>query len=148
MATYVTDPNGECVIPDKDFSMATEGITLSKPAYWEIPGGSGEHFMMPEAWINLAVKATKSYPDTSYLELKTSADYGRVSFTAVKAPKDSTVRYRLFGNQVNKINWFVYTRPPQCYMYCFGDTLSSGSLTVTPQKFETIASFIERIKGN
>ena len=139
-ATYITDSKGEYKISQLDLNKADEGITLSRSQYWSRHGGTGEVAMEPEAWTNITIKASKDYPDTSLLQLKAIGEFGAASFETIKAPKDSMMKYRLFGNETNVIDWIVYTKDLSCIIYCVYDTLASGSLTLKPGKFESLAS--------
>ncbi len=139
-ATHATDINGEYKITQGDLNRSDKGIVLSKAGYWDIRGGGGEIAMEPEAWVSLTLKATKNYPDTSLLQLKTTGEFGFVSFVTLKAPKDSTINYRLFGNETNVLNWMLFTKDLSCYQFCLYDTLATGSITFKPQKFERLTS--------
>jgi hypothetical protein len=114
---------------------------LSKPQYWDIHGGEGEIHMEPEAWVKIALKANIVYPNTGFFVLKTTGELGSASFQKFKAPKDSIVDFRLFGNEMNKVDWVVYKTgyPPYCNP-C--DTLAFGSLSLNPQKFEKLTSSV------
>jgi hypothetical protein len=99
--------------------------------------------MEPEAKVNLALKATRAYPDSSMIELKTISEIGNASVENFKVPLDATHTYRLFENEKNTINWIVYTKDLSCFQYCILDTLASGSLILNPQKFETLNAAID-----
>jgi hypothetical protein len=142
-ATHVTDQNGKYAFTSSEFSHADEGIFLSKLLYWDMGGGDGERFMEPEAIVSLTLTPSKTYPDTSMISLKTTSEYGNTSFKTFEAPKDSTFNYIIFGNEKNKINWTVYTKDLGCYQFCIVNMLDSGSLTLNPQRFETLNSSIE-----
>ena len=142
-ATHSTDQNGEYAFTLGELDQADQGIVLSKTQYWDMGGGQGDVLMEPEAIVNLTLKTSKAYPDTSLFELKTTSEFGIASFETFIAPKDSTFNYRLFGNEKNKINWIVYTKDLSCYQYCIEDTIARGSLTLNPQKFETLSSSID-----
>jgi len=141
-ATHTTDQNGEYAFTSGELNQADEGIILAKSQYWDMGGGQGEILMEPEAKVNLTLKTSKPYPDTSLFELKTTSEFGTASFQTFMAPEDSTFNYRLFGNEENVINWIVYTKDLNCYQYCIEDTLASGSLTLNPRKFETLNASI------
>ena len=63
-ATHTTDGKGEYNISQGDLNKADRGIILSKPQYWDVNGGTGEIPMEPEAWVNVTLKTSNSYPDT------------------------------------------------------------------------------------
>lgn len=143
-ATRSTDQNGEYNFTQSELNQANEGMILSKSQYWDLAGGGqGDVFMEPEAMVNLTLRTSKSYPDTSIFELKTTGELGNASFKTFRAPKDSSFNYRLFGNETNTINWVVYTKELRCYQYCIRDTLAHGSLTLNPQRFETLNTSID-----
>jgi hypothetical protein len=97
--------------------------------------------MEPEAWVTIALKANIIYPNTSFCVIKTRSELGFASVQKFKTPKDSIVDFRLFGNEMNKVDWVVYKTgyPPYCNS-C--DTLAFGSLSLNPQKFEKLTSSI------
>lgn len=140
-ATHTTDNKGEYVTTQSELNKANQGIILSKPQYWDREGGNGEYPMIPEALVKIALKASKAYPDTSIFELKTTGAFGLASFQSFKAPIDSIVNFRLFGNEINKVDWIIYTKDSRCF-YCVRDILASGNLSLNPQKFETLTSSI------
>jgi hypothetical protein len=142
-ATHTTDGNGEYAISQGELNKADQGIILSKPQYWDIKGGTGEIPMEPEAWVNIALKANKTYPDTSIFELNIRGELGYSSSQSFKAPKDSIVDFRLFGNEMNGVGWVIYTKDSKCYQFCVRDTLAYGNLSLNPQKFETLTSSID-----
>lgn len=109
-ASYSTDSKGEYTISQGDLNRANEGIILSKSQYWDIGGGTGETPMEPEAWVQIVLKASKIYPDTSIFSIKTTGELGIASFQSFKAPKDSVINFRLFGNEVNEVSWLLYTK--------------------------------------
>jgi hypothetical protein len=142
LATHITNSNGEYMITQKELNQADEGIVLSKTQYGDMNGGTGDVLMEPEAWVQLALKTNKSYPDTTFFQLKTTSEFGIASLLSFIPPKDSTVRFRLFGNEVNKVDWMVFTKDGIRGFYCIIDTLDSGSLTLSPQKFQTLTSSV------
>lgn len=139
-ASHVTDAKGEYTITGNELTRANEGIVLSKTQYWERNGGTGENLLEPEAWVNLSLKAKNSYPDTSFFALRSTGALGISSIQTFKAPGDSVVRFRLFGNETNEANWIVYTMDPVCYQFCKIDTLASGVVSLNPKKFETLSA--------
>ena len=141
-ATHSTDENGKYTFTQREINQASQGIILSKPQYWDKNGGEGDVLMEPVAIVNLTIKASKSYPDTSIFELKTVSDFGDVSRKTFTAPKDSLINYTLFGNEKNTISWAVFTKDFNCYIYCVKDTLASGILTLNPDRFEILYSSI------
>jgi len=141
-ATHITDDNGEYTIGSQELNKADEGIILSRGQYWEKHGGTGENQMEPEAWAMITLSSNKYYPDTSIFELKSTGELGVVSSLKFTTPKDSTIRFRLFGNETNDISWTIYTKDSKCYQYCIIDTLNSGKLSLQPKKFETVNSNI------
>jgi hypothetical protein len=140
IGTYTTDQQGECIISDGELNRANQGMILSKFQYWNMNGYVGEITMEPEAWVKIALSASRTYPDTSIFEIQTIGQSGVKSFQSFKPPKDSSINFRLFGNEMNKVNWVLYTKDARCFLYCLFDTLSSGSLSFNPQKFEALAS--------
>ena len=73
----------------------------------------------------------------------TLSELGNGSALSFRAPKDSTVRFRLFGNEINDVKWVVVTKLSHCYMGCPRDTFAFGGLSLNPQKFETFTSSID-----
>lgn len=142
-ATHTTDENGEYSFTQGEINQATEGVILSKSKYWDMHGGPGLVLMEPEAMVNLTVKASNTYPDTSIFELNTISELGNGNAEIFNAPKDTSFNFRLFGNETNIINWVVYTKDTKCLQYCIRDTLSLGSLILNPQKFETLDATID-----
>lgn len=141
-ATRSTDQNGEYSFTQSELNQSTEGIVLSRGRYWDVEGHQGEVLMEPEALVDITLKASRSYPDTSIFEMSTTSELGNGSAKSFRAPKDSSISYRLFGNEQNIIKWVVYTSLPRCHIYCPRDTLATGSLTLDPQKFETLKTSI------
>lgn len=141
--TRSTDQNGEYAFTQSELNQSNQGIILSKSRYWERPGGQGDRPMEPEAIVNLTLKASKSYPDTSMFQLDITSELGNGSGKTFRAPKDSSFNFRLFGNQKNTVKWVVYTKDLRCYQYCNRDTLAHGSVTLNPQKFETLNTSID-----
>jgi hypothetical protein len=54
-ATHSTDQKGEYAFIEAEYNKANEGITLSKPQYFDTQGNAGEVSMQPEAWVQLAI---------------------------------------------------------------------------------------------
>ncbi|WP_373517175.1 hypothetical protein [Pricia sp.] len=142
-ATHFTDQNGQYAFTSSKYSQVNEGIILSKSQYWDMQGNQGEIPMEPEAIVNLTLKTSNAYPDKSLFQLKTTGELGSASFETFIAPKDSTFSYRLFGNEINTINWIVLTKELGCYQYCDYDTIASGSFILNPKKFETLNSSVD-----
>jgi len=143
-ATHATNQEGEYLITNSELNRADEGIKLSKLQYFDRDGGTGEVFMEPEGWVKVAIKTNKVYPDTSQLVLNVIGELGEGSSLTFKAPKDSTVDFRIFGNETNVINWLVYTTlPPPCLFYCPIDTLAFGTFSLNPKKFEKLAASLD-----
>lgn len=142
-ATYFTDVNGEYTFAPGDLNQANQGIQLSKAQYWSTNGGATTIMMEPEAYLNISLKTNNSYPDTSLLALSCTGALFNNSMLVFKAPKDSTVHFRLFGNETNDIHWVVYTKDLQCNQYCIRDTLAMGTITINAQKFETVTSSLD-----
>ncbi len=140
-ATHTTDNKGEYALTKSELNKADEGIVLSKSEYWNRKGGTGENPMEPEAWVKIALKASKAYPDSSIFVIQTIGEIGGGASQSLKAPKDSIINFRLIGNEINKVTWVLYTKY-SCIYYCSGDTLAFGSLSLNPQKFETLTSSI------
>ena len=141
-ATYTTNSKGEAVIPDNDYNKANEGIVLSRSQYWEIQGGQGDNYMLPEALARLTLKTSKNYPDTTMLDIMTEGDFGIKNVLTIKAPKDSIADFRMIGNASNTIRWIAYPKMPPCIFYCPRDTLAAGNIMLSAQKFETVSSTI------
>lgn len=133
-ATYTTDANGECKIKNSVLSKADEGVMYKKPRYWETEAGEA---MEPEATVEVNLKAGKLYPDTLQVSLITTSQTGLISTTTFKAPKDSLVNFRIFGNAKNEIDWTLHTEGI-CLFYCSADTVAKGHFTVQAQKFENV----------
>jgi len=142
-ASHITNNDGEYTITLSELNKADEGIVLSKAQYWDIGGGTGENHMEPEAWVNVALNLVNDYPDTCMLRLFTTGEFGITSILSFPAPKDSTVKFRLFGNETNQVTWLVYPKQKPCVFGCpLIDTVASGSFTLTPQKFETVTTTV------
>jgi hypothetical protein len=141
--THTTDEKGQYAISQDEIKKADEGVILSKPQYWDVKGGSGENPMEPEAWVNVTLKTSNTYPDTSFFEITTSSELGNGNALSFRAPKDSTVHFRLFGNEMNEVKWVVVTELLTCQFYCPRDTFAFGNLTLNPQKFETLTSSVD-----
>lgn len=156
-ATYVTDDKGECALTRDEFHRAThQSIEVSKSQYWNDilgPQQSGIE-MVPEAMLNITFKTSKIIPKNSVIEVKnTSASsiiYDRYSYfnngnsKFFSANKDSTYRYRLYGNERNTLEWNLSVKKdPDCILWsCARDILATGSLTLNPQKFDTLNTTI------
>ena len=142
-ATHSTDDKGEYAFTQQEYAMLMK-IILSKSGYWTVQaGGQGEHTMVPDAWIKISLKASKVYPDTSIFQIQTITESGASNFQSFKSPKDSIMDFKLAGNEINKISWIIYTKDTKCRQYCILDTLASGSLSVNPNKFETLTGTID-----
>ncbi|MBA3648589.1 MAG: hypothetical protein H0W62_08565 [Chitinophagales bacterium] len=139
-ATHTTDSKGEYTFTQKELNQATQAITLSKAQYWNGYGGTGERQMEPEAWVRIALTASKAYPETSIFEIQTIGELGVGGSQSFKAPIDSIINFRLIGNEMNNVTWVLYTKDPKCYYYCMRDTLAFGNLSFRPQKFEALTS--------
>lgn len=142
-ASHTTDANGEYKTTETEINKADEGIFLSKATYFQAAGGTGENFLEPEAFVNLAVKAVNSYPDTALLQVRAHGELGFDSKLSFFAPLDSMVHFTLFGNETNQIYWTVYTRVLSCQFGCIVDTLASGNFSLSPQKAETLSANID-----
>lgn len=142
-ATHSTDQKGEYAFIEAEYLKANEGIILSKPQYFDTQGNAGEVSMQPEAWVKIGLKASKSSPDTCLIDLNTTGELGYGSSLTFKAPKDSVVNFRLFGNEINVVSWVLYTKLIACYQYCSRDTLAYGSFSLSPKKFESLTSSID-----
>jgi hypothetical protein len=142
-ATHSTDQKGEYSFIEAEYLKVNEGIILSKPQYFDTQGNAGEISMQPEAWVKIGLKTSKSYPDTCLIDLNTTGELGNGSSLTFKAPEDSVVNFRLFGNEINVVNWVLYTKLIACYQYCPRDTLAYGSFSLSPKKFESLTSSID-----
>lgn len=141
LPVYTTDEKGETKIPKEVYTKADKGFISKKTQYWDRNIKTKEIVMEPEAWAKISLKTNTTFPSTSLFVLKTTGELNIESFKSFKAPKDSIIDFRLFGNEINKIDWVVYKTgyPPYCNP-C--DILASGSLSLNPQKFETLTSSI------
>ena len=146
LATYTTDLNGETTVDETKLGASDAGCRIWKTQYFTIEGGGsgrGENFMEPEAWVNINLKAGKSYPDTLLFEITTSSELSNISSLTFIPPKDSTIRFRLFGNETNHVYWAVATKPVPCYANCPpSDTIALGSIILNPEKFEHLDTSI------
>jgi hypothetical protein len=106
-ATRATDKNGEYAFTQSELNRSNEGIILSKSQYFDRQSGTGEVPMQPEAWVKIAIKTNNIYPDTSKITLSVIGELGEASYLTFKAPKDSTVDFRIFGNETNVVNWLL-----------------------------------------
>ena len=93
--------------------------------------------------MNISLKTNNAYPDTSLFALSTTGALFNNSALVFMAPKDSTVHFRLFGNETNDIHWVVYTKDLRCNQFCILDTLAIGTININAQKFETISTAID-----
>lgn len=141
LRTHMTDAKGEYKMTEKEYLEADEGFILRKPQYWEVNRKREEITMEPEAWTTISIKTNTAYPSTSYFVLKTTSELGIESTKIFKAPKDSIVDFRLFGNETNIVSWEVYEvgYPPYCNP-C--EAIATASIILRPQKFETLQSSI------
>jgi hypothetical protein len=141
LRTHMTDAKGEYKMTKEEYLEADEGFILRKPQYWDVNRKREEIIMEPEAWTTISIKTNTAYPSTSYFVLKTTSELGIESTKFFKAPKDSIVDFRLFGNETNIVGWAVYKigYPPYCDP-C--EIIANASFTLRPQKFETLPSTI------
>lgn len=147
LATFITDIKGETRIPKKEYEKADEGFISKKPQYWDINMKLQEIALEPEAWAKISLKTNTTFPRTSYFILKTKGELGVENILRIKTPKDTVVNFRLFGNEMNKINWGVYATYGICNAWsgiCSlpTDTITYGNISLNPQKFETLTSSI------
>jgi hypothetical protein len=142
--SHATNSNGEYNLTLEELNKSDEGIILSKAQYWDIAGGIGENYMEPEAWVNVTLKQVNTYPDTCMFRLFTSGEFGFVSLLDFPVPKDSTVKFRLFGNETNEVRWIVFPKQQPCIFGCPPiDSVASGSFTLTPQKFKNVTISVD-----
>ncbi|WP_348810663.1 hypothetical protein [Flavobacterium maritimum] len=141
LRTHMTNAMGEYKMTEEEYLEADEGFILRKPQYWDVNRKVEEIIMEPEAWTTINIKTNTTYPSTSFFVLKTTSELGIESSKIFKAPKDSIVNFRLFGNEMNIVSWAVYEvgYPPYCNP-C--EVLANASFNLRPQKFETIPSTI------
>lgn len=141
LRTHMTDAKGEYKMTEEEYLEADEGFILRKPQYWGRNTKTEEIAMEPEAWTTISIKTNTTYPITSFFVLKTTGELGIESAKFFKAPKDSIVDFRLFGNEMNNVGWTVYKigYPPYCNP-C--EILATGSFSLNPQKFDTLTSSI------
>ncbi|TRX00402.1 hypothetical protein [Flavobacterium gawalongense] len=147
LSTHITDAKGEYKMTEEEYLKADEGFILRKPQYWNVNRKMEEIAMEPEAWAKIALKTNTTYPTTSIFVLKTTSELGIESIQILKPYKDTIVDFRLFGNEMNKINWIVYKTGQICNGWSGTcslptDTITSGSISLNPQKFETLTSSI------
>jgi hypothetical protein len=136
-ATFYTDGKGECRAKDEVLKRADKGILYSRSQYWETPAGKA---MEPEAFVEVSLKASKTYPDSLHIALATRGETGVVSRSAFKAPKDTVVKFRVFGNAQNDVKWFLYLENclPFSTLCDANSTWAEGGFTVEPEKFMTV----------
>lgn len=137
-ASHVTDAKGEYRFTNGELNQANEGVILKKSRYFDGHGGQGERTMEPEAWINIHLKPTASYPDTTIFTIYAAGELGAGSSQSFRAPKDSTIRLRAVGNESNVIKCLAFTKDPRCFQFCIIDTFAFGTFSVSPAKFEVI----------
>ena len=138
-ATGITDNSGKYTFKPGELNKANEGIILHKDSYWNTNGGTGKVYMSPEAFINVHLTRSGSYPDTSLFRIMVIGEAGIGALTSFRAPADSLVKVRAVGNETNTLSWQVITKDSHCYQYCIVDTLAKGMITENPAKFETIS---------
>ncbi|HSD13654.1 MAG TPA: hypothetical protein VLB74_03320 [Flavobacterium sp.] len=147
--TLTTNDLGECHVSQSDYANASEGITVSKAQYWERDGRYGENYIEPEAWVKVNIKNINNYPNPSFFVFKTRSELGNESFQVFRAPSGSSIaRFRLFGNELNKVDWYVAEGDPpspfcQYCCYCGIVPYASGNFSLSPQKFEVLNATIE-----
>lgn len=147
LPVYTTDEKGETRIPKEVYIKADKGFISKKAQYWDLNKKTQEIAMEPEAWVKILLKTNTTYPSTSYFILKTKGELGIENILRFKTPKDTVVNFRLFGNEMNKIDWGVYATYGICNPWSGNcslptDTITYGSISLNPQKFETLTSSI------
>ena len=136
VSTYkLTDSRGQCSFSDAEYR-ADEGIKITKAGYWT-QGGSTQNFLQPEALLNLRLIRQNNFPDSSYISIQVAGEFGKVSSLTFKAPSDSVVTLKVFGNQNNNSSWTLFTKSPTCLAYCITDTLTKGNFSKPLAKSET-----------
>lgn len=136
LSSKLTDTKGLCSITASEYDKADKGIKISRGGYWTEDGRSGKNYLVPEALLSLHVKKQNNYPDTSYMAISISGPFG-ISFLSFKAPSDSIITIKAFGNENNNTRWSVFTRSPECFAFCTSDTLSKGNFSKPLGKMET-----------
>ena len=134
-SSKITDAKGLCSFTNTEYK-ADEGVKVSKSGYWTREGGV-KTYLQPEAFLNLHIKKQNNYPDTSYISIEISSEMGQVSFLSLKAPADSIINIKAFGNQNNNTKWTVFTRSSGCFNFCLADTLARGNFAKPLAKAET-----------
>lgn len=135
-ATGYTNKNGEYIFSSSNFNRANEGIVLTKAKYWEGSGGEGDRFIVPEGWLDLRMIRKNTYPDTSDVLLTMYGETGFGGSFYFRAPADSVIKIRGFGNQTNNVYWTIsheVSLPWICFFPVCGpfasDTLANGVIT-------------------
>jgi hypothetical protein len=136
VSSKLTDANGHCSFTATEYNKADKGIRVSKAGYWSQGGGSGKNYLVPEASLSLHIVRDNNYPDTSYMSVSINGPFG-ISFLSFKAPADSIITIKAFGNENNDTKWSVFTRSPECFMFCTADTLARGNFSKPIGKMET-----------
>ena len=137
LASKVTDVKGTCTFTDTELRKADEGIKISKEGYFAINGHPGTNYLQPEALLNLHIQRQNPYPDSSYITIKINGELSQVSFISFRAPLDSVVSIKAFGNENNNTEWSVFTKSPGCIAFCITDTLKNGHFSKPLAKGET-----------
>lgn len=142
LSTYLTDNKGEYRITKEAYLKSDEGFISKKMHYWTTNKKAEVIPMEPEAWVRFVLKTDTTYPNTSFFSITTTGELGLESTQKFKTPRDSIIDFRLFGNEMNKVDWVIYRTgyPPYCNP-C--DVLASGSVFLSPQKFETATAAIK-----
>lgn len=124
-----TNSAGIVSFTNGEINKANEGIILHKSGYWDKEAGGGTNYLESEASLRIHLRQGHKYPDTAFFALKATSELSKVTDVLFKAPKDSTIIFKGFGNEDNPLEYFVYRNAPVCYYYCFADSVGGGKLT-------------------
>jgi hypothetical protein len=128
----LTDTNG--IIATSQFYHAAFGITLTKDNYITAPGGAGDRYMYPAAYLRLHLIKDSAYADTTAFVYYTDSTLrsGAGAYTSITPPPaDTIISLQLPGDSTYTITYGVVipvtncTVPP-CYPQWLMDTTTQS----------------------
>ena len=132
----LTNAQGVCSFSKAQHDKGDKGIIISKVGYWARSSSAfGTNYLQPEALLKVHIKRQNNYPDSSYMNIEISGEDGNSSSRAFKAPIDSLMTIRVFGNGDNNTAWRVYTIRRDCPGTC-SNTLIQGNFSKPLAKME------------
>ena len=106
--TAFTDDAGRCKISVDDYARVTY-MRSYKDKYWaQWEPRVSTIWLVPEGWIRLRIIRGTGYPASSTLRINIiSVNSNKSTGGDFKPAADSTILFRSFGAQLNRINWIV-----------------------------------------